>query len=322
MNEEGSKLTESLTVLMPVRDAESKVQLALKDLCGAMLVDDELLVINDGSADDTAAALHQVASGDERIRIITTAGVGLVDALNLGIREASHGWIARADADDRYPLTRLNLQRSATTSDVALVSGDYRLCLADGADTYLPCALGHPFVALSLINPQRIPHPGVLFRRDAVLEAGGYVTDDFPAEDLGLWIRMSHGGRFVGVPGCVVDWSLTRGSVTHTRQAEQRRRTDKLLKSYRPAFLDDVNESTIGSELARYANSSYSAERALLLLRDLRSWRSRGEDLRGQRLVIRELMGRPIASLTAGLRLRRDARTRGRWRQANSFASQ
>lgn len=303
---------------MPIRNGASSLALAMADLRAAMGPDDELLAVDDGSTDGTPHLLAEWSGRDPRIRVITTAGLGLVAALNLGVAEASNEWLARADADDRYPQDRLNLQRSALADNVALVTGDYLLSSPRGPSTYLPCALGHPFVALSLINPQRIPHPGVLICRGAVVAAGGYRDEDFPAEDVGLWIRVASQGRFVGVLGCVVDWSMNPGSITHSRQIEQRRRTTELLSKWQPDFLDLVDEAAVQQELSRYASVSYGAERTLLLLRDLRSWRRREAKVGGQSRVVKELMRHPATALAAGWRLSREAHIRRRERAAVS----
>ena len=219
-------------------------------------------------------------------------------------------WIARADADDRYPRKRLALQRDVLAPHVALVTGDYRLIPANGESTYIPCALGHPFVALSLINPQRIPHPGVVFNRDAVIAAGGYRKEDFPAEDLGLWLRLAAEGDFVGVPGVVVDWTMAPGSVSHSRQGEQRSATQRLLADWRPALLAQIDAGAVGRELARYDSSSHARERALLLLRDIRAWHQRGEHLPGESEILKSSARHPVSTLRAGWSLSREARRR------------
>jgi glycosyltransferase involved in cell wall biosynthesis len=305
---------EPLTVVLPVKNGASVVGDALLDLVSTLGPNDELLIVDDGSEDSTPQILAEWAARDPRIRVVTTAGMGLVYALNLGIWEATHGWIARADADDRYPPNRLELQRDALGPHVALVSGDYRLIPSEGAPTFLPCALGRPFVALSLINPQRIPHPGVVISRDAVIATGGYQKEDYPAEDLGLWLRLSAEGDFVGVPDVVVDWTMSSGSVSHSRQAEQRSATRKLLAAWRPALLDQVDDEAVSRELARYATSSHAGERVLLLLRDIRAWHQRGEHLPGEAEILKSSARHPVSTLRAGWRLAHEARLRRRAR--------
>ena len=113
-----------VTVVMPVRNGEISVGKAISDLTTAMGSGDELMVVNDGSDDGSARILKHWADLDPRLSVISTPGLGLADALNLGLREASHAWVARADCDDRYPAGRLEAQRQALQGNVALVTGD------------------------------------------------------------------------------------------------------------------------------------------------------------------------------------------------------
>jgi glycosyltransferase involved in cell wall biosynthesis len=296
-----------VSVVLPVRNGAATISRTLGDLLVALDTLDEVVVVDDGSSDHTSPLVRRWSRRDDRIRLVETRPSGLVSALNLGMREAQYDWIARVDADDRYPRNRLTLQREALGPEVALVTGDYRLIPSKGAPTFLPCALGHPFVAVSLINPQRIPHPGVVFRRNAAIAAGGYRKEDFPAEDLGLWLRLSAEGDFVGVPGVVVDWTMAPGSVSHSRQTEQRLATQRLLAVWRPALLDQVDDTAVSRELARYETSSHATERALLLLRDLRAWHQHGERLPGETQILRWSARHPLATLRAGWRLAREA---------------
>lgn len=267
----------AMSVLLPVRDGRETIRPALLDLASSLGPADELLVIDDGSADGTTDVLRGFGESEPRLRIIRTDGLGLVGALNLGLREVTHQWVARADADDRYPRKRLSDQRAAIAEGVVLVTGDYRIFSGARQVGDIPCALTAPFVATSLIHPQRVPHPGVLFDARAVLSVGGYRQEDFPAEDLGLWLRLAGVGNFVGVPAPVVDWAMNPGSVTHSQQEAQRRTTDRLLRTCFPSHLiKNVTVDDVEKELAAYRGTRLESARKLLLVRDLHALRSRG----------------------------------------------
>src|SRR5262245_10874644 len=84
----------------------------------------ELIVVNDGSTDGTAALLDRYAAADHRISVILQANAGLTQALIRGCAAARGAYIARQDADDiSYPL-RLQRQVEALAAkpDVGLVS--------------------------------------------------------------------------------------------------------------------------------------------------------------------------------------------------------
>lgn len=306
----------ALSILLPVRNAQRTVGAALQDMLACIDVGDEILVVDDGSSDDTPRILAQLHKAHPTIRVLTTSGLGLVGALNLGLLESSHRWVARADADDRYPIGRLRRQRAAITSQVVLVTGDY--CVRSGARLLgnIPCAITPPFVVASLIHPHRVPHPGVLLDREAALSVGGYQDEDFPAEDLGLWLRLAHAGNFVGVPTRVVDWTMAASSITHTRQATQRRKTAELLQSRFPIeVVLPITAHDVQRELAAFVGTPLESMRRLLLARDLHALELKGVDSKATKVARTSLLRTPWRSASAARQLYLDKRQRDRVRE-------
>ena len=309
--------SDPITVVLPVRNGATTIRSAVLDLLVAMDSIDELLVIDDGSTDDTPAVLLGLQRIDARIGVIRTAGRGLVAALNLGLENARHLWVARADADDRYPAGRLRAQRLLVSDEAVLVSGDYRMMVRGRPISCMPCSLTHPFVVASLIHPQRIPHPGVLLRRDAVLSVGGYLQDDFPAEDLALWCRLATVGEFVGAPVNVLDWTIAPGSITHRLQAQQRAKTENILRYQFPhAALGRLRSSDVERELDAYVGTPLASRRSLLLARDLRALGSFGVEPKARRTVERALFKSPLGTFTAAKDILREKRARDRVRRS------
>ena len=306
-----------VTVLIPIKNGQDTVRRTLLSLLSGMTSTDELVAIDDGSEDNSLRVLKAVAASDQRIRIIATKGVGFSQALNLGLRESLHSWVARADVDDLYPRERLACQRRAITEGTVLISGDYRISIGASPRGEMPSALTHPFVVGSLINPQRLPHPGVLYNRSAVLEAGGYDPEDFPADDLALWLRLQEYGDFVGVPDLVLNWNMTPGSVSHANQAQQRARTRFLLQSQFPRpLLSAIGEDDVERELARYVATRQEHRRRILLARDLRALTRIGLNRGSYTRALRSLASSPWKTLADTIRLagEKGARTRSRAR--------
>lgn len=294
----------AISVLLPVRNGQSTLSAALRDLITALDVNDEILAVDDGSRDGTSKILRRMSSEFPQLHVIQTSGIGLVDALNLGLREARCDWIARADADDRYPADRLAHQRAVARDDTVLVSGDYRITSGTRDLGLVPSALGHPFVAASLIHPHRVPHPGVLFHRGAVLSVGGYRPEDFPAEDIALWLRLASVGRLVGVPYQTVSWSMNQGSITHSRQRAQRIKAMQLIQDAFPTHVfNDLGIEDVEKEFASYGAHSLASERRILLTRDLRALALRGVALEGYRCARTSVLTRPWSSGVAALKL-------------------
>jgi hypothetical protein len=70
----------------------------------------------------------------------------------------------------------------------------------------------------SLVRSQRTPHPGVIFSKTAFNLAGKYLANDFPAEDVSLWWRISKYGKLISVPEILLYYKLHNLSVTATKK--------------------------------------------------------------------------------------------------------
>ena len=101
-------LTPPVTVLLPVYNAAPYLREAVDSVLAQTFTDYELLIINDGSTDDTANILASYK--DERITIVTQQNIGLIATLNKGLSIAKGKYVARFDADDVCYPDRLKLQ--------------------------------------------------------------------------------------------------------------------------------------------------------------------------------------------------------------------
>ncbi|MDW8400052.1 MAG: glycosyltransferase family A protein, partial [Acetobacteraceae bacterium] len=96
--------SERVAVLIPARDAAATLAETLDSLAAQTRPPDEVIVVDDGSRDGTAALArrHPLAP-----RVLAGPGRGPAAATNLGVRAASAGWIAALDADDLAPPERI-----------------------------------------------------------------------------------------------------------------------------------------------------------------------------------------------------------------------
>jgi len=92
--------------LLPIRNGEKWLDSTLKDIASILNSDDELVIVNDGSTDGTSRILNDFRANFS-IKIIETKGLGLVKALNLGLKNSINDWVARFDVDDTYLANRL-----------------------------------------------------------------------------------------------------------------------------------------------------------------------------------------------------------------------
>ena len=164
---------------------------AIGSLLGQTVQDLEVLVVDDGSTDDTEAVVTGL--GDPRVRYLKLDHVGIARSLNRGLEEARADVVVVQDADDVSLPTRIERQLEVLESrpEVAVVGCLMREVDDDGRELTrrLPIATGDVRDALMRFNP--IPNTAAAFRRDAVRAAGGYDPRYRLAVDYDLWIRMS-----------------------------------------------------------------------------------------------------------------------------------
>ncbi len=210
---------------MPVRNGERTLREAIESVLRQTLTNLELIVVDDGSVDDSPSIARELARRDGRVRLVSQAALGIVAALQRGIRESRGSCIARMDADDICLPTRLAEQREMleTHSDLGLVS-----CLVehlaehDDQQGYrrhvdwLNRQVTAADIELAQFIESPLAHPSVMFRRELIDRFGGYRDGDFP-EDYELWLRWLEAGvRMQKVPEILLRWRDLPGRLSRT----------------------------------------------------------------------------------------------------------
>ncbi len=148
------------------------------------------------------------------------------------------------------------------------------------------------------------------------MEAGGYRPEDFPAEDLGLWMRMTKVGDLVGVPQIVVEWTMSASSITHSKQAVQRAKTGRMVSDFVYPQARSITAGAVAAEVERYRDVPCGEQRLVLLARDLWAGRRLGVPLNAVLEAVKVLAGGGLGSIRAARGLRADAGVRAAFRAA------
>lgn len=204
----------AVTILMPAFNAGKFIASSIRSALAQDFADFELLVIDDGSTDNTAAVVAGFA--DERVRLMRhETNCGLVATLNEGVRASRGPLVARQDADDLSRPDRLSRQLAYMQShpaDIAVAS-EARLVDERGRSAgvlRLPRTRGQLRWDLCFRNP--IPHSSVMMRREPVLsEYGGY-PDSVSSEDYLLWSRIAFDDRFGVIKTQLVSYRIHSSS--------------------------------------------------------------------------------------------------------------
>ena len=88
------------SVIIPAYNAARYLRGCLDSVLGQTQGDIQVVCVNDGSTDDTAAILAEYAADDSRLKIVSQKNMGLAAARRRGLEEATSEWIAYCDADD------------------------------------------------------------------------------------------------------------------------------------------------------------------------------------------------------------------------------
>ncbi len=197
----------AISVLMPVWNAAATLPEAVDSIQNQTFQDWELLVVDDGSTDDSATIADRMAREDARIRALHTPHRGIVAALNTAAEAARNRLLARMDADDLSLPHRLEAQRALLEADpgIGLCGGVVRITgepVGSGARRYEAWVNGlltHREIVREILVECPVPHPTFLMPKALFEELGGYRDCGWP-EDYDLVLRVWRSGRRFAKP--------------------------------------------------------------------------------------------------------------------------
>ena len=182
-----------ISVVIPAYNAAPFIAMTVRSALQQTYQDLEVIVVDDGSSDGTAACLEEFG---DRIRVIRQANAGVARARNAGVALATGSWIAFLDADDLWLPNKLELQMASTTAPLSYTNrfnigarGGLPVVQSDST----PMREGDVFMPL-LLEGNFITNSSVLIRRDVFEASGGFESSVSPAEDWDLWLRLAVSG--------------------------------------------------------------------------------------------------------------------------------
>ncbi len=207
--------TPPVTILVPAYNEEAGIRATLQSLCQQSYENYDIILVDDGSTDNTVAVVQALIDETpaRRIRLIQQANAGKANALNAGLRLASGELIVTVDADTVFEpdaLTRL-IQPLHDTS-VGAVSGNTKVGNRDrllGRWQHLEYVMGFNLDRRMYDVLGCIPTvPGAIgaFRASALTRVGGF-SDDTLAEDTDLTMALQRAGCRVVYEPRAIAWT-------------------------------------------------------------------------------------------------------------------
>jgi glycosyltransferase involved in cell wall biosynthesis len=220
--------TPDVSVVMSVYNGAAHLPTSIDSILSQEGVKFELIVVNDGSSDQSGKILDEYAMKDPRLRVIHQENHGLTRALIAGCAAAIGKYIARQDVGDVSFPSRLVKQWECITqkTDCAFVSSGTRFVGPRGEHLYDvhhdPADAMTRLLTLELKHIRGISHHGcAFFSRDHYERVGGYRPEFYFAQDLDLWIRMAERANQSVLPDVLYVASLDVASISGLYRKEQ-----------------------------------------------------------------------------------------------------
>lgn len=220
----------NVSVVIPCHNGEKYLSQAIESVLAQTHGDLEILLVDDGSTDGSAAIMARYASLDKRVRVISQENRGVAGAGNRCLIEARCDWVARLDADDVFLPDKLERQirclRDHPDVKVLGAAGQY---IDQRGRILAEAGMTGPFDEKDLQQyrdgnrPLYFIHSSVLMHRKTALDAGGYRVGFAQAEDTDLWSRLAQGGHLLlKIPESLVQCRIHGKSISIARARENR----------------------------------------------------------------------------------------------------
>jgi glycosyltransferase involved in cell wall biosynthesis len=193
----------------------------------------EVIVVDDGSTDDTAERMRRF---DGRIRYIHKENGGVCSARNIGIRASSGEYVALMDSDDRSLPGKIerSMQYFRDHPECGLIHSDAELI--DGNDNIVGMDL-HPWrvftgpVVTRLIMVNFICNPTVIVKKTCFEKAGLFDETLFPPADWDMWLRIAEHFSVGYIPEALSQYRVTSNSCFNDLE-RMKRESEQVIASF------------------------------------------------------------------------------------------
>lgn len=237
-----------VSVIIPVFNGDKYIEEALLSICRQTYDNLEIIVINDGSTDNTLNIVNKLKLKDTRIKIYNRKNHGLIETLNFGLDVANGDYIARMDADDISLPTRIEKQVNLLDlkPDLIACSAQFERFGSMSRVSLLP--LSSSYCNINLIFSTPFCHPLVFFRKNNCR----YNLDYKYSEDYKFWCDLSSIGKFENINEILLKYRTHKDQVSIVnarKQVEKQIEISKEMISQIDGVLDDIYPKQIESLL-------------------------------------------------------------------------
>ncbi|MBX3460146.1 MAG: glycosyltransferase [Planctomycetes bacterium] len=266
-----------VSVVMPTFNRASMLRTAVRNTLEQGYANLELIVVNDGSTDESATVLAEFA-GDSRLRVIEQKNEGLSRAINTGMKQSSGKLMMWKGDDDLFKPGALEAlaRELALDPPSGVMFADYELVGAGAPARVVRTGPLHEMAERNVVGLC------FLIRRDAWTQSGGVNPEYHLAEDYELWVRLSRITKLRRLARVLYTVTDHTGTLTNTKVAEVQEATMRVQQQHYGA----PEPAAYAEQLARLAGA----------------YKAQGMPFKSLRTALKLLHLKPKAGCWAGLR--------------------
>lgn len=219
-----------LSVIMPVYNSEKYLQEAIESVLNQTFSRFELIIINDGSTDNSESIIKKY--NDKRIRYYKNdINRGLIYTLNRALDLSQGEYIARMDSDDISLPMRFEKQVKFLdeNDEIDVVGGWIRIIHENGRNKYYKPATDFENIKVNMLFRTELVHPLVMYRKTYINKLEVCYSSDYPScEDYELWARTIGNSKFYNIPEVLLNYRYLEQSITRIADREK----NKLQRDY------------------------------------------------------------------------------------------
>lgn len=232
-----------VSIIMPTYNGSKWLKNAILSIQNQTYRNWELLVIDDGSSDNTAQIVADLVRNDSRVRYFKNEqNLGIQKTLNRGLDEAKGVYIARLDDDDSWAdVQKLQKQVDFLNQNPmhVLVGTGVIMVNEEGKELFRYLLPEKDYeIRRKLLSKNCFAHSSVMFKRDAVKKFGGYGDgeDVKHFEDYDLWMKLGTVGKFSNLPIYGLSYRMREGSLSAINRLLVFKKLIKHISKYKKSY--------------------------------------------------------------------------------------
>jgi glycosyltransferase involved in cell wall biosynthesis len=218
-----------VTIVIPTYNRAEKLPAAIESCLNQTYNNLEIIVIDDGSSDNTNVVVENIVKRDQRVKYFYKENGGLPDALNYGFNKASGHYLTWSSDDNRYMEEAISEMVKAleNSKEASFVYADYYNYFEED-DTRVHVKLAPP----EFLSKNNVIGACFLYKKEIKKVIGDYNPDYKLVEDYDYWIRINKQFNIIKIDKPLYLYTRHKQSLTSERFYEIRVLDLKLKKKY------------------------------------------------------------------------------------------